>query len=108
MKIVVTGASGTVGRGLVPLLAAAWHNVFLIGRSTQKLNRKFTGLPAFNYEDLEAVIQNADAVVHLATINNNVEMEIEKRTELEMEMINKVSQVCESRGVNLFLISILS
>jgi uncharacterized protein YbjT (DUF2867 family) len=52
MKMIVTGASGFVGRELVPLLAGAGAELLLAGRDADALARLFPGIAACGYEAL--------------------------------------------------------
>src|SRR5947208_2644916 len=73
MRILLTGATGVVGRRAVPLLVAAGHAVTAVGRSPAKRHalRTAGALPvAVDLLDADAVrraVAGHDAVVNLAT-----------------------------------------
>lgn len=71
MKIAITGASGFVGRQLVPLLSAAGVRLLLIGRNPTALAQLFPGIPTCDLEDLKKKGQGYDILLHLAARNNN-------------------------------------
>lgn len=73
MRVFVTGATGTVGRRLVPLLLGAGHAVTAVARSRAKraaLERRGVAavpLDLFNREAAKRAVAGHDAVVNLAT-----------------------------------------
>lgn len=83
-RIVVTGASGFVGRKLVPLLTASGAQLLLVGRDLAHLEALFPGLPACGYEVLAARGAGYDLLVHLATINTD-----SPATEAEFDRVNR-------------------
>ncbi|MBI5362239.1 MAG: TIGR01777 family protein [Planctomycetes bacterium] len=62
MKVLVTGASGFVGRALVPALKAAGHSVVTVGRGRG-------ADVAWNDADLARAVAESDVIVHLAGAN---------------------------------------
>jgi lipopolysaccharide/colanic/teichoic acid biosynthesis glycosyltransferase len=70
-KIVVTGASGFVGKQLVPILLQSGAQILLVGRNTEKLSLMFPSISRCSYEDIEQKAQDYDILVHLATLNND-------------------------------------
>jgi uncharacterized protein (TIGR01777 family) len=76
MKIILTGATGFVGRALVPLLHQQGHELTLLVRSVPKAQRlfppsSFPQLKASAYEatksgDWQKVVDGQDAVINLA------------------------------------------
>lgn len=63
MKIIVTGASGTVGRRLCRDLESHKHHVVRLGRRSSSATTTAT---TYQVEDLRRRLVGADAVVHLA------------------------------------------
>ena len=73
MQVLVTGATGVVGRRVVPLLVAAGHRVKAIGRSAERLaalerqGAATSSADLFDPEALRAAAAGCDAVLNLAT-----------------------------------------
>lgn len=70
---IVTGASGKVGRHLVPLLASRGYRVLAVGRDSASLQARYAplaGIHAASYDDL-AGQPACDTLIHLAVRNNN-------------------------------------
>jgi nucleoside-diphosphate-sugar epimerase len=73
LRILVTGATGVVGRRLVPLLVGAGHAVTALGRSREKRRalEQMGAAPAeadlFDVESLRRPLAGQDAVINLAT-----------------------------------------
>lgn len=73
MRIFITGASGVIGRRVVPLLVEAGHQVTAVGRSPEKLAAlaKVGAEPAtldlFDARGVRRALEGHDAVINLAT-----------------------------------------
>src|SRR5215207_9781796 len=73
MRIFLTGATGVIGRRVVPILAGTGHRVTAIGRSPEKraaLERQGAsaiGVDLFDPEAVRRVLTGHDAVINLAT-----------------------------------------
>ncbi len=73
MRILVAGATGVVGRRVVPLLLGAGHRVTAIGRSEEKLaplepkGTLASRVDLFDAEAVRAAALGCDAIVSLAT-----------------------------------------
>jgi lipopolysaccharide/colanic/teichoic acid biosynthesis glycosyltransferase len=73
LKIVVTGASGYVGRNIVPMLTSQCEKLILVGRNPDRLRKIFPDLACCTLEELPALAHGFDSLVHLAVMNNNVD-----------------------------------
>jgi lipopolysaccharide/colanic/teichoic acid biosynthesis glycosyltransferase len=71
VKIAVSGASGSVGRNLIPLLVQAGHTLLLISRDPATLRGQFPGLSVASVATWEEDARNYDIFLHLAVRNNN-------------------------------------
>ena len=65
MRILVSGAGGLVGRGLLPVLAADGHQVRRLVRAPPRAAGEFSWDPRARSLD-PAALADCDAVVHLA------------------------------------------
>lgn len=70
MKIIITGASGSIGRALVPYLHSQGHDLLLAGRNADRLQALFPAHKCADYRDLSGVAAGYDACIHLAVKNN--------------------------------------
>lgn len=71
MKLAITGASGFLGRELVPELERRGVELLLIGRDPEALHRLFPNCTVSSYSEFEHVARGFDALLHLAVINND-------------------------------------
>lgn len=99
MKIIVTGASGFVGRAIVPRLLERRCQVSVVGRTPSQLQQLFTGIEAFDYADIQETARGADLLVLLAVANNDTGL-----SETEMRTVNvDIARAAKTAGVPLFL-----
>lgn len=83
MKIAISGASGFVGRQLVPRLENAGVELLLLGRDPAHLGRLFPGVPTCTTEALSETGADCDFLLHLAARNNN-----QPGTQSEFDTVN--------------------
>ncbi|WP_188187761.1 SDR family oxidoreductase [Nonomuraea sp. SYSU D8015] len=69
MRILVTGATGTLGRALVPALVKAGHQVRALSRTKRESrgNVEWAWGDLFSGKGVDEAVQGVDAVAHLAT-----------------------------------------
>lgn len=73
MKILITGATGVIGRRAVPALVRAGHEVRAVARTPEKAESitsagaQPTTVDLFNAEQVAEAVAGRDAVIHLAT-----------------------------------------
>lgn len=73
MNVLLTGATGVIGRRLVPALTQAGHEVHALARSPEKAAAVIdagahpTAVDLFDPDDVATAVAGRDAVIHLAT-----------------------------------------
>tara|TARA_R110002072_G_scaffold241582_3_gene400414 strand:- start:1724 stop:2917 length:1194 start_codon:yes stop_codon:yes gene_type:complete len=71
LKIVITGASGYVGKNIVPILKENCEKILLVGRDVEKLSKIYPDMPSCEFEQMSKYAQGFDYIVHLSVLNNN-------------------------------------
>ena len=103
MKIIVAGASGSVGRRLVPRLAKQNIPLLLVGRSVKKLQDLFPGYECCSYDDLAVEGKGADLLFHLAGRNNNLAGNYEDFKKANVDHACDVLQLAQEADVKRFV-----
>lgn len=109
---IVTGASGNVGRHLVPLLARGGRTVLAVGRDLDTLRKLFTDQPHVEVASYDALagLTACDTLVHLAVRNNDTRGSladfIEVNVDFAMRIANEFKRMNGRRFLN--IASILS
>ena len=103
MRIIVTGASGFVGRALVPLLADAGGKLLLVGRNTQVLQHLFPDQPVCDYASLAQEAKGFDMLVHLAVSNSDSAASLATYRDINVDFTCKVAQMVREAGVACFV-----
>ncbi|MFD1960779.1 NAD-dependent epimerase/dehydratase family protein [Novosphingobium panipatense] len=70
---IITGASGNIGRHLIPILAKNGRKVLAVSRNSASLRMLYAGLEGVDVADYEFLAnqQICHTLVHLAVRNNN-------------------------------------
>lgn len=99
MRIIVTGASGFVGRNLVPLLARAGKDLLLAGRDPEALKRLFPDQSVCSYSSLAEEAKGFDMLVHLAVSNSNSGASLATYRAVNVEFTCKMAELARDAGV---------
>lgn len=103
MKMVITGASGFVGRNLVPQLKGAGVELLLVGRFPSKLDAIFPGIPHCGYEELISRASGYDILLHLAAANTGSSLPVEAFFETDVEFVLQILEKAKVAGVKRFV-----
>lgn len=98
-RIIVTGASGRLGRQIVPLLTTLGASVIVTGRKPQKLKEIFPNEVACSYEEVPRCGTGADLLVHMAVLNNDVEAPPSEFERVNVDLTLRVATLAKSAGV---------
>lgn len=102
-KILVTGASGFVGKLLTPQLRATGSEVIVAGRNVGKLRETFPDCVAISYDDLGGCLQDVDMVVHLAAVNNDQGASEEEFFSINRDLLVSVAEAVRTAAVKRFV-----
>lgn len=103
MKIVVTGASGFVGRNLVPSLVRPGVQLLLVGRHPERLSVMFPGHETCGYGDMETRAKGWDQLVHLAVVNTNSNAGAEEFARVNVDLLVDVAETAMRIGIRRFV-----
>lgn len=103
MKIAVTGASGKVGRMMVPLLAERGSELILFGRDASALRKIFPNHRCHSNDELSSALRGFDVLLHLAVLNNDVSAGAEEFREVNVDFLEQVLGAAREAGVRCFV-----
>lgn len=103
MNLVITGASGFIGRNIMPILKPHYDNLLLVGRSEKRLQEQFPEMKVSGYETLATSAKGFDTLVHLAVRNNNTAGSIEQFRETNVEHLESVIHSASAAGIKTFI-----
>lgn len=103
VKIIVTGASGFIGKHLVRDFQRRGASLLLVGRNSAKLQQLFPGADTCNYLELPDRGKSFDAIVHLAVVNNNVSATPEDFMRTNVDLTLEVLEIGRKNHIPLFV-----
>lgn len=102
-KIIITGASGFIGRQLVPRLRDAGCDLLLVGRDPSTLQFQFPDLARCTYDELPSRAQGFDILVHLAVLNNDATASPEEFERVNVGLLSNVLAQAKAAKVTHFI-----
>jgi len=100
LNILITGASGFIGRNLVPRLIKLGHNIHTFGR-TKSLPESLSRLPLTHhcgditeYKSIDGAVQNMDIVFHLAGLVSYKKKDLDEIYAINVTGTTNVMQAC--------------
>lgn len=102
-KLAITGASGHVGRMIVPFLDELGIDLVILGRDEARLKRLFPTHVTAGYADLQEILPGCDAVLHLAVLNNDSRAPEEDMRAVNVDFLLEVAAAARAAGVPTFI-----
>ena len=91
MRIVITGASGHIGKNIIPYLAEAGVEMVLLTRNVPALRAIYGDRYSIkNYANLAQTFAGADAILHLAIMNNNNDASLDEYRNVNVLFLRQV------------------
>jgi len=103
MQIVITGATGFVGRQIVPLLESKNAKLLLVGRDLAKLKELFPQAKITDYENLAKDSAGYDVLVHLAVMNNDQTGDLAQFRSVNVDHLHAVVRAARSAKIDTFI-----
>ncbi|NJR13159.1 MAG: NAD(P)-dependent oxidoreductase [Phyllobacteriaceae bacterium] len=103
MKILIAGASGFVGRAMVPLLVAKGADVTVAGRNPAQLADLYPQCRVTGYDDFAAAARGSDLVVNLAVANSNSSLAADAVEHINVAFALELAAAAREAGVPRFL-----
>lgn len=102
-NFIIVGASGSVGRQLVPILRKNGSRVLLVGRDPRKLQALFPDVDVGDYARVSAVDGAYETLLYLATINNDQDETYERFKEVNVDLALATRAQAAAAGVKTFV-----
>lgn len=100
-RLAITGASGFVGRQIVPILLANKFELVLIGRNQEKLKKVFgNSVEVANYENLEETLRSCQGLLHLAVMNNSQNKSLTEFREVNVLLLEAILASATSANID--------
>ena len=102
MKIIITGASGFVGRLITSELNKINIKILLVGRSLKKLKKIYPNNKVCEYNELIKFANDYDCLLHLATFNNKKQNDYKKARSENLNIFKQVYKIAKKYKLYIF------
>ncbi|MEM1376726.1 MAG: hybrid nucleoside-diphosphate sugar epimerase/sugar transferase [Pseudomonadota bacterium] len=102
MRIIVTGATGKLGLHVVKHLSQR-HKVLVAGRDRDKLATLFPEQTSVEFKQIDTLTGTADAIVHLAALNNDTANTHAEYTAINAELTVQLADSARRIGAHRFV-----
>ena len=103
MKVIIFGASGFIGKQLIPLLKTHNHSVVLVGRDKNLLQSLFPDCVVTDYSSFEDHSNDTDIALNLATVNSDSNKSFSEFKATNKDLAVELATRCHSAGIRCFL-----
>ncbi|MDC3096196.1 sugar transferase [Alphaproteobacteria bacterium] len=102
MKIIITGASGFVGRLITSELNKINIKILLVGRSLKKLKKIYPNNKVCEYDELIKFANDYDCLLHLATFNNKKQNDYKKARNENLNIFKQIYKIAKKYKIYIF------
>lgn len=103
MKLVITGASGSIGQQLVPALLAFGVSIVVVGRNVDLLRAEFPECRTIGYDDIANLPRGYEALLHLATVNSDENLPYADFVSVNVTLAVKTCIAARNAGIKRFV-----
>ena len=98
-KIIITGATGFLGRVMVEHLNKFNVELILVGRNLDTLKNDFPKFTSCSYENLERTGLGASTIIHLAVGNNNQNLTHSEYLQANVTLLNDILTIASKISI---------
>jgi lipopolysaccharide/colanic/teichoic acid biosynthesis glycosyltransferase len=103
MKIVVTGASGFIGRQLIPILLEAGHSVLIVSRDSRRTRSFFPECHVVAPDEWWSFSVGYDCLLHLAAMNSDSKNDLAAYLEVNDKLAAKYAEDAKRAAITRFI-----
>ena len=98
-KILITGATGFLGKCLVNYFNDTDYELILAGRNVDFINQLYPKKTAINYAEIKNLKIKIDIIIHLAVINNNANLPFESYFKVNVNLYKDILEFASQNSV---------